>query len=514
VRTSVVIAAICLAVVAEGAAAERDARIANAAKRKDLAAIGTLVKLRADVNGVLPDGATALHWAVYWDDQATVDLLLNAGANPNAVNELGVSPLSLACINRSDRVVERLLAGRADPNLAQPTGEVPLMTCARSGNAAAVKALVSRGAQINVRDQERSQTALMWAVAARHADVVRLLVELGADVNARSAVTNELLYVGGRYVTSPPANPAGIVVEAKQGGFTPLLFAAQQDDLESAKVLLDAGASANDADAGGTSALVLAAHSASGRVAALLLEHGADPNAAGSGYSALHAAVLRGDVSLVKDLLKRGGDPNARLTRGTPVRKYSLDYALSVAWVGATPYWLAAKFAEPEMMRALAAAGADTRLALAEGTTPLMAAMMGPQGTGDRRDRFQNEAELKLKAPGEEAKISLGTVALALELGADVNTTNKAGDAAVHTATARALPEVIELLAQHGADLNARNGRGLTPLAIATANRRGIDFFADASGPAPVSNQTSPTAEMLRKLGAKVELAKSETDAR
>ena len=123
-RTSIVIAAISLAVVAEGAAAERDARIASAAKRKDVAAIGTLVKQRADVNGVLPDGATALHWAVYWDDHATVDLLLKAGANPNAVNELGVSPLSLACINRSDRVVERLLAGRADPNLAQPTGEV------------------------------------------------------------------------------------------------------------------------------------------------------------------------------------------------------------------------------------------------------------------------------------------------------------------------------------------------------------------------------------------------------
>ena len=73
-------------------------------------------------------------------------------------------------------------------------------------------------------------------------------------------------------MTAPPANPAGIVVEAKQGGFSPLLFAAQQNELESARALLAAGANANDADAGGTSALVLAAHSASRQVAELLLE--------------------------------------------------------------------------------------------------------------------------------------------------------------------------------------------------------------------------------------------------
>jgi ankyrin repeat protein len=222
---------------------------------------------------------------------------------------------------------------------------------------------------------------------------------------------------------------------------------------------------------------------------------------------------LRGDRQLVEALLESGADPNVRLTKGTPVRKYSLDYALSVAWVGATPYWLAAKFAETDMMRVLAAAGADTRLALAEGTTPLMAAMMGPQGSGDRRDRFQNEAEVAVKAPGEDARIALETTMLALELGAEVNAANRAGDTAVHTATVRALPAVLELLAQHGANLNAKNNRGLTPLAIASSSRRGIDFFADASGPAAVSNHASPTAEMLRKLGATADEAKNEKEA-
>ena len=172
----------CLAAVVGSLAAERDVRIADAARRKDAAAVGALVKQRADVNGALADGATALHWAVYWDDAPTVELLVKAGANANAVNELGVTAV-VAGVHQSQRgMVQRLLAAHADPNQALPTGETPLMTCARSGNVAAVKALVSRGAQVNARDHERVADRADVGGRAHHADVVRLLVEVGADV--------------------------------------------------------------------------------------------------------------------------------------------------------------------------------------------------------------------------------------------------------------------------------------------------------------------------------------------
>src|SRR5205814_2380225 len=101
-----------------------------------------------------------------------------------------------------------------------------------------------------------------------------------------------------------------------------------------------------------------------------LLDHGADPNLAPLGYTALHAAVLRGSLSdrgvkstdsgagvnLVKALLAHGADPNARVARGTPVRRWSHDFAFLARWSGATPFWLAAKFLELDMMRVLAAA--------------------------------------------------------------------------------------------------------------------------------------------------------------
>mgnify|MGYP003339656565 CR=1 FL=1 len=380
-----------------------------------------LLQQRIDATATQPDGTTVLHWAVYRDDQQATAAVLRAGAKVNAVTSAGITPLWLACqANASAATIQQLLRAGANPNLAPDTGETPLMWCARSGNLEAVKALVAGGAKVDASEPRGGQTALMWAAAATHPDVVRTLVELGAGVGVRTVVTDELIYNGFRYVTAPPANPDGIIVNTKRGGFTPLLFTAQQGDAGSAAVLLAAGANVRDTDASGASALVIATHSGHRDVAQLLIDRGADVNAAGAGYTALHAAVLRGDHALVKALLAKGANPNARLTAGTPVRKYGVDYALSSAYIGATPYWLAAKFAEQEIMRTLAAAGADTRLAATDGTTPLMAALQGAIGQGDRRDRFLTDAQIAAAAELEKT-LTPDTVTLAITLGADVN---------------------------------------------------------------------------------------------
>src|SRR5882724_8002842 len=105
-------------------AASSDHRLADAVKNKDTDAVRSLLKEHSDVNASQPDGATALAWAVHWDDQGTADLLIRAGANVNAANNYGVTPLSLACTNRSAVMVEKLLKAEANPNLAnQRTGE-------------------------------------------------------------------------------------------------------------------------------------------------------------------------------------------------------------------------------------------------------------------------------------------------------------------------------------------------------------------------------------------------------
>ena len=69
----------------------------------------------------------------------------------------------------------------------------------------------------------------------------------------------------------------------------------------------------------------------------------------------------------MKALLAHGANPNAQITKGTPVRRNSEDFELPATLIGATPYLLAAKFLELDIMRALAAAGADPRLPMKTG---------------------------------------------------------------------------------------------------------------------------------------------------
>ena len=479
-----------------GSAQRRDLRLVDAAERRDAAAVQSLVKQKADVNAVQPDGATALHWLAHWDDVPTAELLLKSGANANAANDAGVTPLALACENGSAAMVDALLKGGANPNAALLSGETALMTAARSGNLAAVKALIARGASVNAKESTHGQTALMWAVSNQHPVVVQTLVENGADVHATSDVRPRAVHTGNRFGDRGDSKGA---LTMDLGGFTPLLFAARQGDIESGRILLGAGASANEQAANGASALVVAAHSGQGAFAKLLLERGADPNAGRAGYSALHAAVLRGDVDLVKALLARGADANAPIAKGTPSRYYSKDWALNVgALAGATPLWQAARYGDVPIMRALAAAGANTHFTMGDGATTLMAAVAANNGfgTGDRRERYIGPGDIA-PTPEENERLTREVAALAIELGADVNAASQTGDTALHLAASQALDSVVQLLVDKGANIEATNKRGLTPLGAAVVPRPRNPLQID--GP----DRRKSTAELLRKLGAK-----------
>ena len=471
-------------------AAAGDLRLIDAIKSRNTDAVRALLKQRVDVNAAQGDGATALHWAAHLDDLPTADLLIHAGARVNAANDTGVTPIFLACTNRNAAMVEKFLTAGANPNAALLNGETVLMTCARTGELRAVQALLARGARVNAKESSRDQTALMWAVAQKHPQVVGALVEHGGDVRARSRVYTQT-------VTSEVTQRAGreeLNYTVPRGGSTPLLFAARVGDVESARILIAAGAEVNDALPDGTSALVEAAHSGHEALGALLLDKGADPNAADAGYTALHAAVLRGGLDLVRALLAHGANPNARITKGTPVRRNSEDFELPATLVGSTPYLLAAKFLEVDIMRVLAAGGADPRSPMKTGASPLMvAAGLGASAQTDRRGL----AVIDGGKMEDEGRV-LAAVTVALDLGSDVNAVNQNGDTALHGAAALGYNTVVRFLADHGADLNVKNKRGQTPLA-AIAGRRGEG--ATAADRANQSPRQS-TVDLLRKLGA------------
>jgi uncharacterized protein len=284
-----------------------------------------------------------------------------------------------------------------------------------------------------------------------------------------------------------------------------LLFSARVGDVDSARLLLKAGADPNDSQPDGAGALVLAAHSGNGHVAALLLEHGADPNALGSGYTALHAAILRSDLPLVKALLARGANPSLRMTKGTPMRRDTTDWNLPATLIGSTPYLLAARFLEHDIMPVLVAGGADPGVTMPNGATALMlAAGMGSSKTASRRG-----IEIIDFGKVEPESRVLDTVAAAIGPGVDLNAANQSGDTAVHVAAALGYDTVVRLLVERGARVNVKNTRGITPMLAAMfgstsgRGRAAAPAGADSIGfERPIETAHPSTVELLKQLGA------------
>jgi ankyrin repeat protein len=429
-------------------AAERSALL-DAAKSADAGAVRALVEKKVDVNAAEADGTTALHWASYRDDVESAALLIRAGAKVNAATDLGVTPLWNASLNGSEAMVRTLLEAGANPNAALLAGETPVMVASRSGKPIVVEQLIAKGANVNARGA-RGQTALMWAVAQQHPDVVAVLVAHGADVQAKSEVWNEVMAV-------PPHGYLDYNRSIPRGGETALMFAARVGDLESAKRLQAAGANVDDTDAWGVSATALAAHGGHYDFVAWLLDRGADPNAARAGFAPLHAAIMRRDVKMATALLAHGADANAPVTSWTPTRRSSKDFHFSPELVGATPFWLAARFGGPDLMRLLVKHGANPLFVhhgehVVEGrggtgfqtrkdvTTALMAA--AGMGGGEAWFPFER---------AERDAVTLDAVTLALELGVDVNAANTDGRTALDAAKAQKLDTVVRFLLDHGA---------------------------------------------------------------
>jgi ankyrin repeat protein len=498
-------------------AADPDLRLVNAAARQDKAAIRTLLKAGVDVNIARADGATALLWAAHWGDLETVDALLSAGAKVNHADDHGVTPLSRAAENADPALVQKLLTAGADPNLAQTSGLTPLMVAARTGNVRVARALLVAGADVNRATNETKATALMWAVAEPHPEIVKVLIEARANVSASAAK-----------------------------GFTPLMFAARNGDIEMGKILIEAGAKVNDRGSEGIHVLPLSILSGQYDFAQFLLEQGADPNGSIDGVRALHTAVGGADsfledwsrrqgggafgagmgprggnsprrLTLVKSLLAKGADPNARTTTsamfmsyiGYPKKGAFEPFATGTGDIrGATPIWLAAYVANGsvggfggdggqggqaqatadsatvEIIRVLLEAGADQHLTSVDGTTPLMMAAGLGRATfspGLQRGRRSTSAEQAVKT--------------LLDAGANINAVNEADFTALHGAAFRGLNEVIQILVERGANINARDYRGRTPYRLAEGSKQSFQFQAYPE-----------TAAFLKNLGANTRL--------
>jgi uncharacterized protein len=430
--------------------------VADAAMHGDKVALRALLQDKADVNAPQIDGSTALHWAVRADDFEMTELLLAAGAHVSTANDSGATPMLLATMNGSAAMIELLLKAGADPNGAlSASGNTPLMMAARTGKVDAAKLLLDHGAQVNSKESWGGTTALMWAASERHPEVVKLLVERGADVNAKSSFVPSASGRGFEGTAPVVAKSNQTPEEFASGWMTPLMFAAREDDLESARVLIQAGADVNAVGGDGKDALGLALFNGSYDVVSLLIDSHANVNHADAQrFTPLFWAVDRRNMEtapnfpwmvttdplpLIRKLLDAGANPNA-LVNNTPRARMREG---SPRIVFATALMRAAFAGDLELVKLLLAHGADPHVQSSDRETTLMAACGLAFINGYHRQ----------KPPAERLEV----VKLLVGLGEDVNHADSYGITSLMAAANLGDINIVRYLIGQGADLGAHD---------------------------------------------------------
>ncbi|GIW52076.1 MAG: hypothetical protein KatS3mg081_1431 [Gemmatimonadales bacterium] len=575
--------ALAAAILLQAAAYGPDSPVADAAQRGDLETVRALLQEGADVNAPQNDGMTALHWAALQGNVPMVRLLIYAGANLEATTRLGgYTPLHLASQKGAAEALRVLLEAGSNVHAVTTTGAQAIHFAALAGNPDALKVLLSHGADPNAKESYADRTPLMFAAAYNRVAAIQVLLAAGADLSAATRVVDyaarakeddalrrqrERLmaarYEGSRQSarerrtppppqvppqppdepdrpTEPrpdsqarrPAAPEPLSYEdwvGKQGGMAALHYAAREGRLEAVRLLLDAGADIDQVTLGDHSTpLLVAIINGHYDLAMYLLSRGADPNIASEdGVAPLFAAIncewsLRTwypqptayqqqkttYLELMEALLKAGADPNARLKTHLWYAAYNAG-RMGVDYSGATAFWRAAYALDVAAMRLLVKYGADPNIPTIKPAErrrpgedpdsaetdpsglppvpvggPAVYPIHAASGVGYGTSRVGQQHRYVPDGWLPAVKY------LVEELGADVNARDHEGYTPLHNAAARGDNEMILYLVSKGADVMAVSRRGQTTVDMANGPQQRVQPFPE-------------TIALLESLGAK-----------
>ena len=557
-----------------------DAPVADAAKRGDLEGVRTLVRQGADVNVAQGDGMTALHWAATHGDVEMAKVLIYAGAGVNARTRLGAyTPLHVASQEGQGPIATVLLGAGADANALTTMGGVSaLHFAAASGDVESVTALIEAGARLDLAEQQWGHTPLIFAAAKNRVDAIRVLLERGADPGVmgrvidvvqrarqdsvmrerRDSIFDVLGFVPTNHVVSvQPAEREEDKEDTEQlpyseremdnpewvggyGGHTALTMAARDGNMEAAAALLEGGADIDQVATGEyTSPLLMAALNGHFDLAMMMLELGADPNLtsnAGEGplfatVSAQWAPTTRPPpptyylqqkttyMELMEALLKAGAEVNARLA----YHSWHVDMGdglLEVDMMGATPFFRAAHAMDIPAMRLLVRYGADPNIPTMRPATR-DDNQRGVLLAGDTMSVAEAEAEadpsgLPMVPPGGPGFYPIHAAS------GTANGSGRQGTLHRHVVNGF-IPAVKYLVEKHGADVNARDYNGETPMHNAAfrgnnelirylvskgadlhaVSRYGLTTVDKANGPVQRIEPWPETIKLLEGLGVK-----------
>src|SRR5262245_2184523 len=491
-----------------------------AARNGNPQAVTVLLEAGADVNARESiRGTTALMWAVEQKHPEAVNVLRAAGADPSAKSGGAGLPRNYMAPRLNQRAVLLAQDRRRRAAAAGITYEEQLTLDQKSGaeiggQRGLGQALDSNGNPVPAASGRQGGAAAAPAPPQQAAPAPTPEPAPPAPAPAAGRGRGR---AGGQAAggTQQPQNDsdddnevvvAGLVGSGG-GGLTPLVFAAREGDLESAKLLLDAGAPINETTEYGWTPLLTAVNNRNYQLAAFLLDKGADPNLANKGgWTPLYLAtdnrnieggdypVPKGDMDhleIIQKLLEKGANPNGKIKDTTLTRTI-----FTMQWFfedGATPFIRAAQSSDTALMNLLLKYKADPQATTAGGDNALTASggIGWVEGVTYERSAKENFEAMKML----------------LDLGLDPNHANNEGRTALMGAAMKGRPDVIQMLVDRGADLAAhdKGNRDTDKVSSAAAGKtwQAIDY---AEGLVRVGVQSAvvrpEAATLIRKLMA------------
>jgi uncharacterized protein len=521
-----------------------------------------MIRNGADVNQVQGDGSTPLIWAVNRQDYDVAQALLEKKANPNAVNDFGAMPLTEAARLNDDRLVKMLLEAGAKVDSANPDDESAMMIAARNGNLQMTETLINAGANVNRVEKFHNQTALIYAAAGGHADIVKVLLSKDADVRPRALYTD-----WPSQVTSEPRTQYRAV-----GGLTALMYAIRGGCYSCVEQLVAAGANINFPTPEGITPLMLALDNEHNEIARFLLDKGAYPDVwdwwgrtplwiavdrkvppggpvaggfgggrggggqGGAGFAAggpgrggpgrgrggapaerdPNAPPPVPSMEIINRLLAAGANVNPEMNFHRPNAPNRGRFADNQVSTRTTPLFRAVQLNDVDVVQVLLDHGADPNINTM-GYTPFgLVAGNGPNGRGGGQTTNPLLMDLLAKHGADVNARIKGTLSYSFHIGygnQNDGVNSKEGTTALHEAARSGNLDLVKHLIDLAADPNLKDGEGLKPAdvigklrAVAAAPAgRGAGRGRGPSGPTPAALEEIRT--LLQSASAKTAVA-------
>ena len=476
-----------------------------AAESGHLKVVECLLTHEAEVNAVNNDGITPLYVAASKGHERIVEYLLTQGAEVNAANNDGATPLLAAILNGHERVAGYLLTYKAEANTVANDGSTPLLAAAQLGLKRVVEYLLTHKTEVNAVNNNGT-TSLLIAAQNGHECVVECLLTHGAEVNTADKNGLTPLYVATlnshERVVEYLLTHGAEVNAVNKNGVTPLYVAALNGQECVVERLLAHGAEVNAADNNGVTPLMVATQNDHERVVEYLLMHGAEVNAAYKGVTPLCVAASKGHERVVEYLLKHGAEVNAANNDGvTPLMSAAENGHLEVVAAlivggaavneinkdGCTSLHIATKSGHQKVVGHLIESKANVNIINNDGATPLIIAVMNYSLSFVENSLLNMLFSLFMPCANDSASslssdklnFKFEIIKLLIESGAEVNAADNNGLTPLYVATQKGHERVVEYLLTHGAEVNVADKNGVTPLYVATqkSHERVVEYL-------------------------------------